>query len=160
MSVSAPRAATLAECTFEDGSVIGFKDGQAGVQQIAFGDDNHVESISELVATENLSNQTFRSISLHRPAELPGRRDAETPHRARVGQDEERAVAAVNPAPALVHLLKIRSASNPFGWAEPWHGRSKPRPYSLETVRRLRPFARRRLSTRRPFLVAIRTRNP
>lgn len=32
--------------------------------------------------------------------------------------------------------------------------------YEEETVRRLRPFARRRLSTRRPFFVAMRTRNP
>ena len=32
--------------------------------------------------------------------------------------------------------------------------------YSLLTVRRFRPFARRRLSTRRPFLVLMRTRNP
>ena len=32
--------------------------------------------------------------------------------------------------------------------------------YEEETVRRLRPFARRRLSTWRPFFVAIRTRNP
>ncbi len=32
--------------------------------------------------------------------------------------------------------------------------------YEEETVRRLRPFARRRFSTCRPFLVAIRTRNP
>jgi hypothetical protein len=160
MSVSAPRAATLAEGTFEYGSVIGFKDGQAGVQQIAFGDDDDVESIGELVATENLSNQTFRSISLHRAAKLSGGRDAQTPHLAGVGQDEHRAVAAVNPATALVHLLKIYSASNPFDWAEPRHERSKLRSYSLETVRRLRPLARRRLSTRRPFLLAIRTRNP
>ena len=32
--------------------------------------------------------------------------------------------------------------------------------YSLLTVSRLRPLARRRLSTRRPFLLLIRTRNP
>jgi len=32
--------------------------------------------------------------------------------------------------------------------------------YSLLTVRRLRPFARRRLRTIRPFFVAIRTLNP
>jgi len=30
----------------------------------------------------------------------------------------------------------------------------------LDTVRRLRPLARRRLSTRRPFFVSMRTRNP
>jgi hypothetical protein len=76
MSISAPRATTLTERTFEDGSVIGFKDGQAGVEQIAFGDDDDVEAIGELVTTENLSNQTFRSISLHRAAELAGRCDA------------------------------------------------------------------------------------
>src|SRR5216683_7728628 len=32
--------------------------------------------------------------------------------------------------------------------------------HSLLTVRRLRPFARRRLRTRRPFFVLMRTRNP
>jgi hypothetical protein len=32
--------------------------------------------------------------------------------------------------------------------------------YSLETVRRFRPFARRRFSTNRPFFVLMRTRNP
>jgi len=32
--------------------------------------------------------------------------------------------------------------------------------YSLLTVRRLRPLARRRFSTRRPFFVLIRTKNP
>ncbi len=34
------------------------------------------------------------------------------------------------------------------------------RRYEEETVRRLRPFARRRFSTCRPFFVAMRTRNP
>ena len=33
-------------------------------------------------------------------------------------------------------------------------------PISLLTVSRLRPFARRRFSTSRPFFVLIRTRNP
>ena len=86
MSFSAPRAATLAEDTFEGGSVIGFKDGQAGVQQLAFGHDDDVEPISDLVATENLSNQSFRSISLHRAAKLSGGRNAQTSHLAGVGR--------------------------------------------------------------------------
>jgi len=34
------------------------------------------------------------------------------------------------------------------------------RRYSELTVNRLRPLARRRFSTRRPFLVLMRTRNP
>jgi len=38
--------------------------------------------------------------------------------------------------------------------------RRLPAAHSLLTVRRLRPFARRRLRTRRPFFVLMRTRNP
>ena len=40
-----------------------------------------------------------------------------------------------------------------------WLGRSV-KPYSLLTVSFLRPLARRRFTTRRPFFVDIRTRNP
>ncbi len=60
MSVSAARtgperSSPLAGTPFEQGSVIGFKNGQAGVEQLAPGDDDDVESRSDLVATENLS---------------------------------------------------------------------------------------------------------
>lgn len=59
----------------------------------------------------------------------------------------------MDPKATAVDLLEFRSATNVFGWSEI-------QGYSLLTVRRFRPFARRRFSTRRPFLVAIRTRNP
>jgi hypothetical protein len=58
----------------------------------------------------------------------------------------------VNSKPTVVDLLELRAAANVFGWPEF-------QIYSLLTVRRLRPFARRLFSTRRPFLVLIR-RNP
>ena len=45
----------LADPTFDEGSVIGFKDGQAGVEQFALGDDDDVKALRNLVATENLS---------------------------------------------------------------------------------------------------------
>ena len=52
-----------------------------------------------------------------------------------------------------IDLLEFRSAANAFGGSES-------QSYSLLTVRRFLPFARRRFNTRRPFFVAIRTRNP
>ena len=52
-------------------AVIGFKGGQAGVEQLALGHDDDVEARRDLVATENLSNQSFSSISLDRAAQLP-----------------------------------------------------------------------------------------
>jgi hypothetical protein len=55
--------------------------------------------------------------------------------------------------PPLVDLLEFRTPADVFGWTES-------QSYSLLTVRRLRPLARRRFSTRRPFFVLMRTRNP
>ena len=147
----------MAETSFEQSSVIGFKGAQAGVEQIAFGDDDDVEPARDLVTTKNLSNQSFSSISLDRTTQLPGSRDPQTPDPALVRQDEDRAVAAVEPDAALVHILEFGSAPNPFLGTESHINIER---YSLLTVRRLRPFARRRLSTSRPFFVLMRTRNP
>jgi len=56
-----------------------------------------------------------------------------------------------------IHVLELRATSNALVRAKiQWLALS----YSLLTVRRFRPFARRRFSTRRPFLVLMRTRNP
>jgi len=59
----------------------------------------------------------------------------------------------VDPEPTAINLLEFRSAANPFGWSEF-------QSYSLLTVSRFRPLARRRFNTSLPFLVAILTRNP
>ena len=63
------------------------------------------------------------------------------------------------------HALEFAAAPDPAGLREALRrhavlAASSATRYVEETVRRLRPFARRRLSTRRPFLVAMRTRNP
>ena len=57
-----------------------------------------------------------------------------------------------------IRPLEIRSAADPLGRRQP--ERSEHGYCSSETVKRLRPLARRRLSTIRPFLVAIRTLKP
>jgi hypothetical protein len=158
MSASARRtpgrqSACLPEAAFEQGSVIGFKGAQAGVEQVALGNDDDVEPRGDFVATKNLSNQSFSSVSLNGSAKLLGGGNSQAPHPPVVWQDEHRAVPAVDADAPFVHLLKLGTTANPFG-------RPESQGYSLLTVRRLRPLARRRLSTCRPFFVLMRTRNP
>jgi hypothetical protein len=146
-------SAVLAKASFDEVSVISFKDTQAGVEKFTLRDDHDVEPWCDLVSTKDLSNQSFSSISLHRPADLPRRGDAEPSNAPLVGQKKDRAVAAMEANTPLVDLLKLRTPADVFGWTES-------QSYSLLTVRRLRPLARRRFSTSRPFFVLMRTRNP
>ena len=143
----------MAEASFDEVSVISFKGAQAGVEKFTLRDHDDIESWGDLVTTKDLSNQSFSSISLYRAADLPGRRDPEPAHAQIVGQEEHRAVAAMESNAPLVDLLELRTLADVLGWTEF-------QSYSLLTVRRLRPFARRRFSTRRPFFVLMRTRNP
>jgi hypothetical protein len=139
--------------TGNERSVIGFKGVQAGVEEFALGDDHDVKPRRNLVPTKNLSNQSFRSISLDRATELLRCGDAQPAGAAVVCQQEYGAIAAVDSKTTAVDLLELRSSANALGWSEL-------QIYSLLTLRRFRPFARRRFRTRRPFFVAIRTRNP
>ena len=138
---------------FEAVAVINFKDTQASIEEFTRGDHHHIVTLRDLVQSERLSNQSFSSISLNCAADLPGRRDPEPPDAPIVGQEEHRAVAAMKSNAPLVNLLEFRTLADVLGWTES-------QSYSLLTVRRLRPFARRRFSTRRPFFVLMRTRNP
>jgi hypothetical protein len=142
---------------------LGFKGSQAGVEQFAFRDDDDVEAWRELVATKDLSNQSFSSISLDRAAQFPRGGDSQPAHRQIVREREQRQIAAVRADAAVVNLLIFRAAADAF--VRPKTGRtscpaSAGPSYRVLTVRRLRPFARRRFSTKRPFFVLIRTRNP
>jgi hypothetical protein len=133
MSVRTRRAATPTCVAVEGGSIIGFKDGQAGVKQLAFGHDDDIEALSDLVTAKNLSNESLSPVAHDRAAELSCRRDTQPPDRTFVWQDEHGAVAAVDPGPSLIHLLKLCSPAYPFGRTKSGHGpvragaiRSKP----------------------------------
>ena len=102
----------MAEATRDEVSVIGFKDGQAGVEQLAFRDDDDVVARRDACSTENLSYQSFSTISLHRAPEFTGRRDAQAADILVVGQDEDRRIPAVHPRAAFVHPLEFRAATN------------------------------------------------
>ena len=134
-------------------SVVSFKGAQAGVEKLALRNDDDVVSLCDIVSAKDLSNQSFSSISLNRAADLSGRRDPQPSHTPFVGQEKDRGIAAVDSNAPLVDLLKLRTLADVFGWTEL-------QSYSLLTVSFLRPLARRRFSTRRPFFVLMRTRNP
>ena len=147
------QSAGLAKASFDEVSIVSFKGAQAGVEKFTFRDHDDVESRGDFVTTKDLSNQSFSSISLNRAADFLGRRYPESSHTPLIGEQKDRAVAAVHANTVLVYLLELRPAADVFDWAES-------QSYSLLTVRRLRPLARRRFNTRRPFFVLMRTRNP
>jgi hypothetical protein len=77
----------------------------------------------------------------------------------RVGTCDELEVRVMVSLPALVDMLELRLVTEALAGAE----RERPDLNSAAArygVRRLRPFARRRLNTCRPFLVAMRARKP
>jgi hypothetical protein len=87
--------------------VILFKVNQAGAEQLPPGYDNHIESRRDLVSTENLSNQSFGSIPIDRPAELARGGNTKPTDGPQVGQGEERTVATVDLAPTFVNKLEV-----------------------------------------------------
>src|SRR5437899_4731239 len=89
---------------FESVAELGFKGSQAGVEQFAFRNDDDVEAGRELVATEDLSNQSFSSISLDRATQFPGSGDSQPAYRQAVRERKQRQIAAVRPNTAIVNL--------------------------------------------------------
>ena len=102
------------DTTFKAVAIVGFKDGQGGVKHLALGYDHHIKPRRDVVTSENLSYQSFSSVSLNGSAELFRRRDAQASDRAVVGQDEHGCVAPVNPGAALIDFLKLGAAADAF----------------------------------------------
>ena len=65
----------LLESAFDECSVIGFKSSEGGLEQVALGYYDDVEPWRDLVTPENLSYQSFSSVSLDRAAQFSRRRD-------------------------------------------------------------------------------------
>src|SRR5262249_49691962 len=84
-------------------AVVGFKDVQAGIEEIAFRHDDHVEAGGDFVTTKNLSNQSFSSISLDGAAKLARGGNAQSANAELIGQQEDRCVAAMDFDAAIVH---------------------------------------------------------
>ena len=97
------------------------------------------------MASKELSNEPFRPVPDHGVANLLAGGDAQPRRSELVCQGETGHEAASQPGAAFVDPRKIRPTAQLAYY---------------DTVSRLRPLARRRLRTVRPFLVAIRTRKP
>ena len=96
----------------EGAAVIGFKNSQGGVEQLALGHDDKVEAWRDLIMTENLSYQSFSAIPLNRASQFLRRGYSQPADIELVGQDEERAVATVDADTVLVSLLKISATTD------------------------------------------------
>ena len=100
-------------------AIVSFKNGQRGVEQLALGDDDDVEALRDLIPTENISNQSFSTVSLNGSAELLRSGDAQTPHRALVGKDEHRREPPVDAGAAFIDFLKLGAAPDALVRPEP-----------------------------------------
>ena len=100
-------------------AIISFKDGQGGVEQLAPGNDDHVEPSRDLIATENLSYQSFSPVSYNSSAELFRSCDAQPSNRALIGKDEYRGEAPRNACASLVDFLKLGAAPDALVRPEP-----------------------------------------
>lgn len=100
----------------DDGSIFGFKGSQRGVKQLPLGDDHDVKPRRDLRPTENLSNQSFGSISLNRAAQFLRGGDAQTAWGVAgpPAQKEQRKEWPMHSCSTLVNLLKLGSPPNPL----------------------------------------------
>src|SRR6266536_1647997 len=126
-------------------------------QDLALRDQHQVEPGKGLLAPEALPQETLGAVAGDRPSDLPRGGEAETAVRPAVGGSHHEEQWPVEPDPLPESLSEIRPADEPLGGAEPRPAGSLIRG---QAPIRLRPFWRRRLSTRRPPLLRIRTRKP
>lgn len=99
--------------------------------------------------TVRLTESTARPVALHGTADLATHGEARSARLCRRAPEYDHGWS-VNSFATLEECLKLGARRQPF----------TPRKPARQTVSRLRPFARRRLSTFRPPLVFIRSRKP
>lgn len=116
------------------------------VGSLAPGDDDYIYSCQWFTSSEQLPYPPLRAVPDHRVSDLLTRRYAQASRTEVVPQCEAGHETASNAGALLVDPGKLRPATQ-------FHRDD-------ETVNLLRPFARRRLSTIRPFFVFMRTRKP
>ena len=118
----------------------------------------HLESWSDFVAPEQFPQQPLGAISNDCRSQFTARGDTQSRVRTRIGNDNDRHETRVKPGSFRIRAFKVWTSANALAGRQA--KRRCHRYPSSATVKRLRPFARRRLSTIWPFLVDIRTLNP
>lgn len=96
-----------------------FEGGEGGVEQLPPRDHHDVNCrLPGWQVPENLSNQPFSSIALHRSAYLPRSDNAEPGDRAIVGQQQQREEPAVEAGATFENLLKLGATPDAPLWRE------------------------------------------
>jgi hypothetical protein len=106
------------EVTRDGSAVVGFKGTQVYREQLASRHDDDIEARRDVISTEDLSNQTFSTISNHRAAKPLRRGNAQATDCESIRFRKERVVAARNAAAMLVDILEIGMSADPLAWAE------------------------------------------
>jgi hypothetical protein len=130
----------------ECGTVIGFNGVPRGVEHLPTWNYDNIYAGQWSMRSEQLADQAFCPVSPDRVSNFLAGRNAEAGRSDLISQSE----AGHEPAPKTDALFEDLGKLRP---SAQFH-------LDDETLRRLRPLARRRLSTIRPFFVCIRTRNP
>lgn len=138
--------------SFQEGAVLALETGIGGIEEFATRNNDDVQGQVRFVVAEQLSHQPFCAVANDGATNLPGGGDPEPGSRLMCGSRKHGHEPPTYAGPRVVSLLEIGPPAYVLGWAKSH--------LSSETVRRFRPFARRRFNTCRPSLVAIRTRKP
>ena len=127
-------------------TVVGFNIPPWGVGHLAFRNNDDVQACVWFAASEQLTGPPFCPVAHHCVADLLAGSDAQARRAKVVWKGETGHEPPAEAHSAVVNLHELRPAAQLHR--------------DEETVSRLRPFARRRFKTIRPFFVLIRTRKP
>ena len=131
---------------------------EGGIKEFPAWNNDDIQTCGRFLLLEQLPRPALGAVSHHGAADFSRRRNPQPGHRLAGDPGKDRHEAPIGARAGLVSLFKINAPADVFRAAEssPLYQSYR----SSETVRRLRPFARRRFSTCCPSLVAIRTRKP
>lgn len=130
----------------ECGTVVGFNLPPGCIDHLPARNNNDIQSCQWFATSEQLANEPFRPVPDDRVSNFLAGRNAEARRTDLVWQGEAGHQTSAVPSAVVVDSGELRPTAQ-------FHRDD-------ETDNRLRPFARRRFNTMRPFLVRMRTRNP
>jgi hypothetical protein len=131
--------------SLQSGTVVGFNLLPGCLEHLSTRNNHDVYSCQWFMSSEELSNEPFRPVADDRVSYFLAGGNAEPGRADVIWESETGHESATKACPAFVDLEVFRPS---------------PQFHRVDTVSRLRPFARRRLSTVRPFFVCMRTRKP
>jgi len=130
----------------ECGTVVGFNLPPGRIDHLPARNNDDIYSCQWFTGSKQLANQPFRPVTDDRVPDFLAGRNAEARRTDLVWQGEAGHQSSAVPRTVVVDPGELRPTAQ-------FHRDD-------ETDSLFRPFARRRFSTMRPFLVCMRTRNP